>query len=104
MTEKSFVKDLIKKLSMVIKDTTKIVKQDAIYGARLGKAKLKELQLEQKKIDKLIEIGRKTYSLYKKGIINDIQLKELCAQLAILETASKTYHTEAESYKNKIKL
>ncbi len=104
MTQSSVILNLFKKFSSIIKDITKIVQQDAIYGVRLGKTKLKELKIEQKKLQKLIEIGRKTYSLYKKGLITDEQLKILCNQLNLLEINSKKYHTLAQEYKNKIKL
>ncbi|MCS7227590.1 MAG: hypothetical protein NZ839_01340, partial [Endomicrobia bacterium] len=65
---------------------------------------IKELKYEQKKLNKLIEIGRKTYKLYKQGLIENKELQQLCNQLAILENAAKVYHTMGEEYKKRIKL
>jgi len=104
MVEKSFVKNIFENLMHIIKDTAKIVEQDAVYGVRIGKAKIKEMQYEQKKLQQLINIGRRTYFLYKKGEIKDLQLKELCKQMAILENSSKTYHRMSQEYKKNIKL
>jgi hypothetical protein len=104
MPEKHFVKNLFQNLVHIIKDTAKIVEQDAVYGARIGKVKIKEMQYEQKKLQKLIEIGRRTYFLYKKGEIKDSQLKDLCKQMFMLEKTSKTYHNMVQEYKKNIKL
>ena len=104
MVEKNFVKNLFQNLVHIIKDTAKIVERDAVYGVRIGKVKIKEMQYEQKKLQQLIEIGRKTYFLYKKGEIKDIQLKDLCKQMVVLENSSKTYHRMSQEYKKKIKL
>ena len=101
---KDILKQFTDKVSTVMKEVEDILKQDAVYGVRLGKAKIKEIKLEQKKLEKLIEIGRKTYSLYKKGLLQEQELKDLCNQLAILESTAKTYHTIAQQYKRKIKL
>ncbi|MFN3551243.1 MAG: hypothetical protein ACK4WJ_05505 [Endomicrobiia bacterium] len=100
----NIIKNFAKKISLILKETTKLLQQDAIYGIRLGKSKLKEVKLEQKKLEKLIEIGRKTYFLYKKGIIKDPELQKLCNQLSILEQTAKQYHTISEEYKKKIKI
>ncbi len=102
--KENIIKNFAKKISLVLKETTKLLKQDAIYGIRLGRSKLKELKLEQKKLEKLIEIGRKTYFLYKKGIIKDQELQKLCGQLSILEQTAKQYHTVSEEYKRNIKI
>lgn len=101
---KNILQQFLQKMSAIVKETKTILKQDAIYGVRLGKAKIKELKFEQKKLEKIIEIGRKTYQLYKKGLLKEKELLELCNQLAILETSAKTYHTMAEEYKKKIKI
>jgi DNA-binding XRE family transcriptional regulator len=101
---KNVFKQTIEKFSGIFDEVKKILKQDVVYGTRLGKIKIKELKLEQKKLEKLIEIGRKTYFLYKKGLIDNQELKQLCNQLAILESQAKVYHTTAEEYKKKIKL
>ena len=101
---KSILKQITEKFSNMFNEIKKILQQDVVYGTRLGKIKIKELKLEQKKLEKLIEIGRKTYFLYKKGLIDNQELKQLCNQLAILESQAKVYHTTAEEYKKKIKL
>ncbi len=98
------LKQFTKKVATILKEVKTILKQDAVYGVRLGWTKVKEIKLEQKKLQKLIEIGRKTYQLYKKGLVKNEELQQLCNQLAILESTAKTYHTMAESYKKKIKL
>lgn len=100
----NMVKQLINKMSQLLKETKKLLQQEAIYGVRLGQVKIKELKMEQKKLEKLIEIGRKTYMLYKQGLIKDKELQQLCNQLAILEQSAKMYHTLGEEYKKKIKL
>lgn len=100
----NIIKNFAKKVSLILEETTKLIKQDAIYGVRLGKTKLKEVRLEQEKLEKLIEIGRKTYLLYKKGVIKDPELQKLCNQLSILEATAKQYHTISEEYKKKIKI
>ncbi len=104
MTKNSVINKVLKNFSQTIKDAAKIVQQNIIYGARLGNVKLKELKYEQKKLEKLIEIGRTTYSLYKKGLITDKKLQDLCKQLSMLESTVKTYHTIATEYKKKLKL
>jgi|YNPMSStandDraft_1061717.scaffolds.fasta_scaffold01182_13 DNA-binding XRE family transcriptional regulator len=101
---KNIINEITKKFSSIIKQTTKIIKQDAVYGIRLGKLKIKEMKLEQKKLEKLIEIGRKTYQLYKKGLIKEEELQKLCNQLSILEKSAKEYHTLGEEYLKNIKL
>lgn len=98
------ISNLTKKLSNVVKETLELLKQDAVYGIRLGKAKIKEIKMEQKKLQKLIEIGRKTYFLYKKGLIKNQQLQKICKEMEILEGSAKIYHTMAQEYKDKIKL
>lgn len=98
------LKQFTDKVAAIVDEVKSILKQDAIYGVRLGKAKIKEIKLEQKKLEKLIEIGRKAYMLYKKGLLKDEELQQLCNQLAILESTARTYHTLAETYKKKIKL
>ncbi len=45
---KNIINEITKKFSSIIKQTTKIIKQDAVYGIRLGKLKIKEMKLEQK--------------------------------------------------------
>lgn len=100
----NMAKQLVNKISQLLKETKKLLQQEAIYGVRLGRVKIKELKLEQKKLDKLIEIGRKTYMLYKQGLIKDKELQHLCNQLTILEQSAKMYHTLAQEYKKKIKL
>lgn len=106
MTQKNFVKTLFQNFAQMLKDTAKIVKQDTIYGTQIGKIKIKEIQYEHKKLQKLIEIGRKTYFLYKKGEIQNPQLKELCKQLSMLENNAKVYHRMPvpQETKNKLKL
>ena len=101
---KNIIKQTLEKFSTVLNETKKILQQDVVYGARLGKIKIKELKLEQKKLEKLIEIGRKTYFLYKKGLIDNQELKQLCNQLSILESQAKIYHSTAQEYKKKIRL
>ncbi len=95
---KNIINEITKKFSLIIKQTVNIIKKDAIYGIRIGKIKLKEMKLEQKKLEKLIEIGRKTYQLYKKGLIKEEELQRLCNQLSILEKSAKEYHTLGEEY------
>jgi len=101
---KNIVKQTLQKLSNILNEVKEILQQDIVYGVRFGKAKIKELKLEQKKLEKLIEIGRKTYLLYKKGLIDNQELKQLCNQLSILEAQAKVYHTTSQEYKKKIKL
>ena len=101
---KNVIKQILEKFSAMFNETKKILQQDVVYGARLGKIKIKELKLEQKKLEKLIEIGRKTYFLYKKGLIDNQELKQLCNQLSILESQAKIYHSTAQEYKKKIRL
>ncbi|MCX7940807.1 MAG: hypothetical protein N2555_03440 [Endomicrobia bacterium] len=91
------------KVGNILNEVKTILKQDTVYGIRLGQAKIKEIKLEQKKLQKLIEIGRKAYVLYKKGLLKEQELQKLCNQLEILETAARTYHNMADSYKKKIK-
>lgn len=100
----NILKQFTEKVASVVNEVKSILKQDAIYGVRLGKTKIKEIKLEQKKLEKLIEIGRKTYMLYKKGLLKNEELQQLCNQLAILESTARMYHTMSESYKKKIKL
>jgi len=80
-----------------------IVKEDAVYGFRLGKLKLKELNLERAKASKVYAIGRRTYSLYKQGLVTDRETIELCEQLVRLEEQAKKYHSTAKKISREIK-
>ncbi len=104
MVEQNVVKNWLHNVTQILKDTAKIIKQDAIYGTRLGQAKIKEMHFEQKKVQKLVEIGRRTFFLYKKGLITDNQLKYLCNQMFMLEKTSAAYHKMSIDYKKRIKL
>ncbi|MDI6642024.1 MAG: hypothetical protein QME68_06925 [Elusimicrobiota bacterium] len=89
----------LKQLSKKITEIADVVKEDAIYGIRIGKLKLKELNLERKKAAKVYSIGRRTYALYKQGLVTDGETRELCEQLSKLEAIAKKYHGTAEKLK-----
>lgn len=86
----------IKQLGEKISQIADVVKEDAIYGLRIGKLKLKELNLERKKSAKVYAIGRRTYALYKEGQISDKETIELCEQLLKLENLARKYHGTAK--------
>lgn len=98
------IKDIINKMSQIVRETTKIISKDTVYGTRLGVAKVKELKYEQKKVSQLIDIGRKVYLLYKKGEELPSEVRELCRQMELLEYKASLYHRMADDYKKKIKL
>ncbi|MBU2567209.1 MAG: hypothetical protein KJ967_00350 [Elusimicrobia bacterium] len=84
-------------------EIAEIVKEDASLGLRAGGHKLKELDLERAKLSKLYTIGKRTYSLYKQGLVTDRETIELCESMARLGSQAKKQHSAAKKLSRQIK-
>lgn len=93
----------IRKLVKKISDVASVVKKDTIIGARYGKFKLKELDVERQKAIKIYAIGKKTFGLYQRGKVKDKFTVNLCKQLEILEKIAQRYNISAKKEGKKIK-
>ena len=82
----------IKKLANKISQIAEVIKEDAVYGFRIGRLKQKEVKLEREKAARIYAIGRRTYYLYKQGLITDEETKLLCEKLSKLEEMARKYH------------
>jgi len=76
-----------------------ILKDDLIYGARLGSLKLKEQSLYRAKARVLYAVGKIIYKKYLKGEIKDENLVKLLEHYRKLEEISRKYY----GYENKLK-
>jgi hypothetical protein len=95
--------DGLRQLTKKVSDIAEIVKEDAVYGFRIGKLKLKELNLERAKASKVYAIGRRTYKLYQEGLVTDKETIQLCEQLTKLEEMARKYHGTAKRLAKEIK-
>lgn len=93
---------ILKQLSSKILETVDVLKDDIIYGARLGQLKLKERSLERAKARVLYAIGRIVYKSYFKGEVKDANIIKLCEHLKKLEEISKKYHGTERRLKKRI--
>ncbi|MFN3966245.1 MAG: hypothetical protein ACK4JE_00905 [Endomicrobiia bacterium] len=93
----------LKQFTKKVSDIAEIVKEDAVYGFRIGKLKLKELNLERIKAAKVYAIGRRTYKLYQEGLITDKETIQLCEELSKLEEQARKYHGTAKRLSKEIK-
>jgi hypothetical protein len=92
--------DTLKKRAMEI---GKVVKEDALVGAQMGKHKVKELDMERQKMAKLYEIGKKALALYKKGKLAQADLKGLCEQVTKMDQEISKQKSAFTAQKKKLK-
>lgn len=81
----------------------KVVKEDALVGAQMGKHKVKELDMERQKLAKLYELGKKVLVLHKKGILVQEELKSFCEQILKMDTEIAKQKTAFTVQKKKLK-
>ncbi|MBI5555494.1 MAG: hypothetical protein HY920_06570 [Elusimicrobia bacterium] len=81
----------------------KVVKEDALSGAQMGKHKVKELDLERQKLAKLYEVGKKALAWHKKGELAQADLKELCGQIVLMEKEISKQKSAFTVQKKKLK-
>lgn len=81
----------------------KVVKEDALVGAQMGKHKVKELDLERQKLAKLYELGKKVLALHKKGKLVQEELKDLCEQILKMDSEISKQKTAFTIQKKKLK-
>ncbi len=93
---------VLKQISSKVLAAMDILKDDVIYGARLGQLKLKEQSLERAKARVLYAIGRVVYKSYYKGNVQDPNIIKLCEHLKKLEEISRKYHGTEKRLKKRI--
>lgn len=81
----------------------KVVKEDALVGAQMGKHKVKELDMERQKLTKLYELGKKVLALHKKGKLVQTDLKELCEQIVLMDKEISKQKSGYTAEKKKLK-
>ena len=81
----------------------KVVKEDALVGAQMGKHKVKEFDMERQKMTKLYEIGKKALALYKKGKLAQADLKGLCEQVIKMDKEISKQKSAFTTQKKKLK-
>lgn len=81
----------------------KVVKEDAMVGAQMGKHKVKELDMERQKLALLYELGKKVLGLHKKGKLVQTELKEFCDKIVLMEKEISKQKTSFTNEKKKLK-
>ncbi len=92
--------DTFKKKAVAI---GKVVKEDAMVGAQMGKHKVKELDMERQKLTKLYEVGKKVLALHKKGILAQEELKGPCEQILKMDKEISRQKIAFTTQKKKLK-
>ncbi len=93
---------LIKTFSKKFLQAAEILKDDIIYGARLGQLKLKEQSLHRAKARVLYAVGKIIYKKYLKGEIKDENIIKLLEHYKKLEEISRKYYGYESKLKKKI--
>jgi len=92
--------DNIKKKALEI---SKVVGEDAVIGAQMGKHKVQELDLERQKLMKTMSLGTKALSLYKKGKLVQKDLNAICEQIIAMDKSIGKQKTAFAQQKRKLK-
>ena len=84
-------------------EISKVVKEDAVIGAQMGKHKVQELDLERKKMMKTMALGNKALTLYKKGKLVQKDLNAISEQIIIMEKQISRQKAAFNTQKKKLK-
>lgn len=97
------IKDMLDTFRKKAVQIGKVVKEDALIGAQMGKHKVKELDLERKRLLKFVEIGKKAFALHKKGKLIQKDLAASCEQIDSLEKDISKQKSAFSQQKKKLK-
>lgn len=86
-----------------ILELAEVVKEDTVYGAKIGKLKLKQMDLESKRMKKLRLLGETVYKLVQKKKIDYPEINEVCKQIFEIEKDIRIYQTEVKKISKKFK-
>ncbi|MCK4533803.1 hypothetical protein KAU39_08460 [bacterium] len=93
----------LKTFGAKILELAEVVKEDTIYGAKIGKLKLKVMDLESKRMKKLRTLGETVYKLVQEEKLQDSRVNDLCQQLLAIEENIRKYQEEIKVTGKKFK-
>ena len=93
----------LKTFGSKILELAEIVKEDTVYGAKIGKLKLKVMDLESKRMKKLRMLGETVYKLVQEENLDDPKVTELYNQILVIEKDIRGYQAEIKKTSGKFK-
>ncbi len=93
----------LKTFGSKILELAEVVKEDTIYGAKIGSLKLKVMDLESKKMKKLRALGETVYKLVQEKKLDYPEVNDLYKQILVIEGNIRKYQAEIKVTGKKFK-
>jgi hypothetical protein len=93
----------LKTFGAKILELAEVVKEDTVYGAKIGSLKLKVMDLESKRMKKLRALGETVYKLVQEKKLDYPEVNDLYKQILVIEEDICKYQAEIKVTGKKFK-